>query len=51
MALNLTHEMLNESPPNDGHRQNLLSHSFTSIGIAVVVDDGGTVWMTQDFSN
>ena len=51
IALNLTHKMLNESPPNDGHRQNLLSHSFRSIGIAVVVDDGGTVWMTQDFSN
>ena len=51
MALNLTHEMLNENPPSDGHRQNLLSHSFTSIGIAVVVDDAGTVWMTQDFSN
>ena len=51
IALSLTHRMLNESPPSDGHRRNLLSHSFTSIGIAVVVDDAGTVWMTQDFSN
>ena len=51
IALSLTRQMLNESPPGDGHRQNLLSHSFTSIGIAVVVDDAGTVWMTQDFSN
>jgi uncharacterized protein YkwD len=51
IALNLTRQMLNESPPSDGHRQNLLSHSFTSIGIAVVVDDAGTVWMTQDFTN
>lgn len=51
IALNLTHDMLNERAPGDGHRKNLLSHSFTSIGIAVVVDSGGTVWMTQDFSN
>jgi uncharacterized protein YkwD len=51
IALSLTRQMLNESPPNDGHRQNLLSHSFTSIGIAVIVDDAGTVWMTQDFTN
>lgn len=51
IALSLTRQMLNEKPPSDGHRQNLLSHSFTSIGIAVVVDDAGTVWMTQDFTN
>ena len=51
IALSLTRQMLNESPPSDGHRQNLLSHSFTSIGIAVIVDDAGTVWMTQDFTN
>jgi uncharacterized protein YkwD len=51
IALSLTRQMLNEKPPNDGHRRNLLSHSFTSIGIAVVVDDAGTVWMTQDFTN
>ena len=51
IALSLTRQMLNESPPSDGHRRNLLSHSFTSIGIAVIVDDAGTVWMTQDFSN
>jgi uncharacterized protein YkwD len=51
IALSLTRQMLNEKPPNDGHRQNLLSHSFTSIGIAVIVDDAGTVWMTQDFTD
>jgi uncharacterized protein YkwD len=51
IALSLTRQMLNENPPNDGHRQNLLSHSFTSIGIAVIVDDAGTVWMTQDFTS
>ena len=51
IALNLTHEMLAENPPNDGHRRNLLSSDYKSVGIAVIVDDGGTVWMTQDFSN
>ena len=51
IALSLTRRMLNESPPSDGHRKNMLSHSFTSIGIAVIVDDAGTVWMTQDFTN
>jgi uncharacterized protein YkwD len=51
IALSLTRQMLNEKPPGDGHRRNMLSHSFASIGIAVVVDDAGTVWMTQDFSN
>jgi uncharacterized protein YkwD len=51
IALSLTRRMLNENPPGDGHRRNMLSHSFVSIGIAVVVDDAGTVWMTQDFSN
>jgi uncharacterized protein YkwD len=51
IALSLTRQMLNENPPSDGHRQNLLSHSFTSIGIAVIVDDAGTVWMTQDFTD
>ena len=51
MALTLTQDMLNEKPPNDGHRQNLLSKAFHHIGIAIVRDKSGTVWMTQDFSN
>ena len=34
-----------------GHRQNILSHAFRHIGIAVTRDSHGTVWMTQDFSN
>jgi uncharacterized protein YkwD len=51
IALNLTHEMLAENPPDDGHRRNLLSSDYTYAGIAVIVDDTGTVWMTQDFSN
>ncbi|MGH3277633.1 MAG: CAP domain-containing protein [Trebonia sp.] len=51
MAVGLTQSMLNEQPPNDGHRQNILSAAFTHIGIAVYRDNSGTVWLTQDFSN
>ena len=51
MAVGLTQSMLDEKPPNDGHRMNILSTSFTHIGIAVYRDSSGTVWLTQDFSN
>jgi uncharacterized protein YkwD len=51
MAVTLTQDMINEKPPDDGHRMNILSTSFTHIGIAVSIDSHGTVWMTQDFSN
>jgi uncharacterized protein YkwD len=51
MAVSLTRAMLNEKPPDDGHRKNILSSSFTHIGIAVFRDSSGTVWLTQDFSN
>jgi uncharacterized protein YkwD len=51
MAVGLTQDMLNERPPDDGHRLNILSASFHHIGICVFRDSGGTVWMTQDFSN
>jgi uncharacterized protein YkwD len=50
MAVNLTQSMLNEKPPDDGHRMNILSSSFRFIGITVFIDAKGTVWMTQDFS-
>jgi uncharacterized protein YkwD len=51
MAVGLTQSMLNEKPPDDGHRLNILSSAFTHIGIAVYRDSSGTVWLTQDFSN
>jgi hypothetical protein len=51
MAVGLTQSMLDEKPPNDGHRANILSSSFTHIGIAVIRDSSGTVWLTQDFSD
>jgi uncharacterized protein YkwD len=51
MAVALTNDMLAEQPPDDGHRLNILSSTFTHIGITVYRDTSGTVWMTQDFSN
>ena len=52
MAVGLTQSMLDEQPPDDGHRLNILSTSFTHIGIAVIRDSStGTVWLTQDFSD
>jgi uncharacterized protein YkwD len=51
MAVSLTRQMLAEQPPDGGHRRNILSSSFTHIGIAVIRDSSGTVWMTQDFSD
>jgi uncharacterized protein YkwD len=51
LAVGLTQDMLNEKPPDDGHRMNILSTAFHHIGITVTRDSSGTVWMTQDFSN
>jgi uncharacterized protein YkwD len=51
MAVALTQDMLNEKPPDDGHRLNILSSAFHHIGITIQEDGSGTVWMTQDFSN
>jgi uncharacterized protein YkwD len=48
-ANGLTDSMLAEKPPNDGHRRNLLSTGFTRIGLSVVRDGKGLVWLTQDF--
>jgi len=43
--------MYKEKAPNDGHRRNILSRGFTLIGIDVVRDSKGTVWLTQDFAS
>jgi uncharacterized protein YkwD len=51
MATSLTKGMLAEQPPDDGHRLNILSSAYKSVGIYVFRDSSGTVWMTQDFSN
>ncbi len=43
--------MMAEQPPNDGHRQKLLSTAFTLVGIAVVIDASHQLWLTEDFAN
>jgi uncharacterized protein YkwD len=51
LAVTLTQDMLNEQPPSDGHRKNILSPSFAHIGIAIYRAPSGTLWLTQDFSS
>jgi uncharacterized protein YkwD len=42
----------NETPPNDGHRQNILNGSFHQIGIGCVINNAtGVYWWTQDFGS
>lgn len=43
--------MMDEKPPDDGHRQNLLSKDFHRMGIAVSIDTSHTLWVTEDFAN
>ena len=50
-AVGLNQMMLDEKARDDGHRKNILSSSFTRVGIAVYRDSSGTVWLTQDFAN
>lgn len=42
--------MVNEQPPNDGHRQNILDPHHTGVGIALSVGKYG-VAMAQEFTN
>jgi uncharacterized protein YkwD len=49
--LYLEREMYNERPPNDGHRENILSSQFTQVGIDVYYDaTHHKIWFTQDFA-
>ena len=51
-ALQLETMMYTERPPNDGHRQNILSPHYTQVGIDVYVDPGtGKIWLTEDFGS
>jgi uncharacterized protein YkwD len=43
--------MMAEKPPDDGHRQNLLSKNFHRIGISIYIDAHNTLWLTEDFAN
>jgi len=51
MAVALTKSMLAEKPPNDGHRQIILSNGYYHVGIAVTIDSHGVVRLTQDYSD
>jgi uncharacterized protein YkwD len=42
--------MMAERPPDDGHRQNILSTSYNLVGIDVVIDAKNQVWLTEDFA-
>jgi uncharacterized protein YkwD len=42
--------MMAEKPPDDGHRQNILSTSFNLVGIDVLVYAHQNVWLTEDFA-
>jgi uncharacterized protein YkwD len=42
--------MMEEQPPDDAHRQNILSKHFTAVGIGVAVGPKG-VFLCEDFSS
>ncbi len=49
-AVSLNQSMFAEKPPNDGHRQNILSNA-NIIGIDVIVNtQNSQVWLTEDFA-
>ncbi len=50
-ALGLHQAMMSEQPPDDGHRQNILTTSGTIVGIAILLDQQhGQLWLTEDFA-
>ena len=49
-VLALQKAMYNEKPPNDGHRQNILSKRYVDVGIDVITDSvHDKVWLVTDF--
>lgn len=50
-ALALHQAMMSEKPPDDGHRQNILTTSGNIVGIDIVIDPrNGKLWLTEDFA-
>lgn len=50
-ALGLHKLMMNEKPPDDGHRQNILSTNYTMVGVDIFFDSHHQLWLTEDFAN
>jgi uncharacterized protein YkwD len=50
-AMGLNQAMHDETPPDDGHRRNILGEAYHRIGIDVIRDASGKVWLTEDFAN
>lgn len=50
-ALGLHAGMMAEQPPNDGHRQNILTTTCTHVGVAVLIGTPPDIlWLTEDFA-
>lgn len=49
-AASLQTAMYNEKPPNDGHRRNILSTAVVDVGVSVLIDSHGKLWLTLDFA-
>jgi uncharacterized protein YkwD len=47
----LNEAMHDETPPDDGHRRNMLGDAYHRIGIDIIRDASGRVWLTEDFAN
>jgi uncharacterized protein YkwD len=50
-AKGLNDAMHAETPPDDGHRVNMLNDAYHRVGIDVIRDANGRVWLTEDFAN
>jgi uncharacterized protein YkwD len=51
-ALSLHQAMMNEQPPDDGHRQNILTGTGNIVGVAILIDQhNGKLWLTEDFAH
>jgi uncharacterized protein YkwD len=50
-ALALHQDMMNEQPPDDGHRQNILTSQGNLLGVDIVLDTRhDRIWLTEDFA-
>ena len=50
-ALGLHRAMMAEQPPDDGHRQNILTTQANVLGVDILFDSThGKLWLTEDFA-